>query len=60
MNGHSALDVAVKALGLKGEVITTPFTFVSTTHALVMNGLKPVFCDIKSTDYTIDEERLRR
>jgi dTDP-4-amino-4,6-dideoxygalactose transaminase len=58
VNGHSALDVAVKALGLKGEVITTPFTFVSTTHALVMNGLKPVFCDIKSTDYTIDEEKI--
>jgi dTDP-4-amino-4,6-dideoxygalactose transaminase len=58
VNGHSALDVAVKALGLKGEVITTPFTFASTTHALVMNGLKPVFCDIKLSDFTIDENKI--
>lgn len=55
VNGHMALDVAIKALNLTGEVITTPFTFVSTTHAIVMNGLKPVFADIKEEDYTIDE-----
>lgn len=58
VNGHLALDLAIKALRLKGEVITTPFTFVSTTHALTMNNLRPVFCDIKSTDYTIDEEKV--
>lgn len=58
VNGHMALDVAIKALQLKGEVITTPFTFASTTHALVMNGLKPVFCDIKKEDYTIDETKI--
>lgn len=58
VNGHMALDLAVKALCLKGEVITTPFTFASTTHALVMNGLTPVFCDIKSTDFTIDEKQI--
>ena len=46
-NGHLALEMAIQALGLTGEVITTPFTFVSTTHAIVRNGLKPVFCDIK-------------
>lgn len=57
-NGHLALDVAIKALGLKGEVITTPFTFASTTHALTMNGLRPVFCDIKAADYTIDETKI--
>lgn len=57
VNGHMALDIAIKALGLKGEVITTPYTFVSTTHALVMNGLTPVFCDIKD-DYTIDENKI--
>lgn len=56
VNGHLALDVAIKALNLKGEVITTPFTFASTTHAIVMNGLTPVFADIKLSDYTIDEE----
>ncbi len=57
-NGHLALDVAIKALELKGEIITTPFTFVSTTHAMAMNGLKPVFCDIKPDDFTIDESRI--
>ena len=42
----------------KLEVITTPFTFASTTHAIVRNGLIPVFCDIKEDDYTIDTEKL--
>lgn len=58
VNGHMALDVAIKALNLQGEVITTPYTFASTTHALVMNGLTPVFCDIKEDDYTIDEDKI--
>lgn len=57
VNGHMALDIAIKTLKLKGEVITTPYTFASTTHALVMNGLTPVFCDIKD-DYTIDEDKI--
>ena len=39
-------------------MITTPFTFVSTTHAIIRNGLKPVFCDIKPTDFTIDETKI--
>lgn len=61
VNGHMALEMAIHALGLKetgGEVITTPFTFVSTTHAITRNGLKPVFCDIKPDDYTIDPEKI--
>lgn len=61
VNGHMALEMAIHALGLRcdgGEVITTPFTFVSTTHAIVRNGLKPVFCDIKPDDYTIDPEKI--
>ncbi|KGP91398.1 aminotransferase [Pontibacillus chungwhensis BH030062] len=53
-NGHSALDIAIKALSLSGEVITTPFTFPSTTHAITSNGLKPVFCDIELTSLNID------
>lgn len=57
-NGHLALDCAIRSLDLKGEVITTPFTFVSTTHAISMNGLTPVFCDIKMSDYTIDEDKI--
>lgn len=58
-NGHLALDSAIKALDLRnGEAITTPFTYLSTSHALAMNGLKPVFCDIKESDCTIDEEKI--
>lgn len=57
-NGHLALECAIAALELEGEVITTPFTFASTTHAIVRNGLKPVFCDINSDDYTIDVNKL--
>lgn len=58
VNGHMALELALQAMHLKGEVITTPFTFASTTHAIVRNGLKPVFCDISSDDYTIDVEMI--
>lgn len=58
VNGHLALDIAIRSLGLTGEVITTPFTFVSTIHAIRMNGLTPVFCDIKMSDYTIDEKKI--
>lgn len=54
VNGHMALEMALQAFGLEGEVITTPFTFISTTHAITRNGLKPVFCDIKEDDFTID------
>ncbi|WP_127837082.1 DegT/DnrJ/EryC1/StrS family aminotransferase [Clostridium prolinivorans] len=57
-NGHLALDIAIKALKLEGEVITTPFTFASTTHAIVMNNLIPVFCDINMSDYTIDVHKI--
>ena len=57
-NGHLALEAALSVLGLQGEVITTPFSFASTTHALVRCGLKPVFCDIRPDDYTLDPERI--
>jgi len=57
-NGHLALENAIAAFNLTGEVITTPFTFASTTHAIVRNGLTPVFCDINSNDYTMDTENL--
>ena len=57
-NGHLALECIIAALDLRGEVITTPFTFASTTHAIVRNGLKPVFCDINPADYTIDVEKI--
>jgi dTDP-4-amino-4,6-dideoxygalactose transaminase len=57
-NGHLALECAIAALNLSGEVITTPFTFASTTHAIVRNGLEPVFCDINPDDYNIDTDKL--
>lgn len=58
VNGHMALELGLQALELTGEVITTPFTFASTTHAIVRNGLTPVFCDINEDDYTIDCRKL--
>jgi len=57
-NGHLALEYIIEAMNLKGEVITTPFTFVSTTHAIVRNGLEPVFCDINPIDYTMDVTKI--
>lgn len=58
VNGHQALEIALKGLGISGEVITTPFTFASTTHALTLNGIKPLFCDIKESDLTMDEMQI--
>lgn len=57
-NGHMALELSMQALNLQGEVITTPFTFASTTHAIVRNQLKPVFCDINPVDYTMDTDKI--
>ena len=66
VNGHLALEMAIQALGLKekgeqvggGEVITTPFTFVSTTHAISRNNLKPIFCDIRRDNYCINPDKI--
>lgn len=60
VNGHMALELAIQAFDFPegAEVITTPFTFISTTHAIVRNRLKPVFCDVKLTDGTIDESKI--
>ena len=60
VNGHMALELAIQSFGFPegSEVITTPFTFISTTHAIVRNRLKPVFCDVKLSDGTIDEEKI--
>lgn len=60
VNGHMALELAIQAMGFPegAEVITTPFTFISTTHAIVRNHLKPVFCDVKPEDGTIDETKI--
>ncbi|MCR4772072.1 MAG: DegT/DnrJ/EryC1/StrS family aminotransferase [Oscillospiraceae bacterium] len=63
-NGHVAMEVALQSLdlnsgmpeGVRGEVITTPYTHISTTEAIVRNGLEPVFVDVKEDNYTIDPE----
>lgn len=57
-NGHMALEMVIQAMGLSGEVITTPFTFASTTHAIVRNGLTPVFCDINPENFTMDVSKM--
>lgn len=57
-NGHMALELTMQAMNLQGEVITTPFTFASTTHAIVRNRLEPVFCDIEPDTYTIDVTKM--
>lgn len=55
-NGHQALYSILSVMNLKGEVITTPFTFASTTHSIVQCGLTPVFCDIDPITYTMNPE----
>src|SRR5699024_727242 len=57
-NGHLALEVAISGLFLPrgGEVITTPYTHVSTTHSIVRNGLVPVFVDVEPDTYTINPD----
>lgn len=59
-NGHLALEHVIAAMEFPqgGEVITTPFTFASTTHAITRNGLTPVFCDVRESDYTMDPEKI--
>jgi len=60
VNGHMALELTIQAMEFPegSEVITTPFTFISTTHAIVRNRLVPVFCDIRLDNYTIDETKI--
>ena len=57
-NGTTALTIAVQALRLQGEVITTPFTFPATTHSLTWNNITPVFCDVDDETLTLDVDQL--
>ena len=57
-NGHLALENVIEAFDLHGEIITTPFTFASTTHAIVRNGCTPVFCDIDPVTFTMDPGKI--
>lgn len=60
-NGHLALEIALQAYGFPpgSEVITTPYTHISTTHAIVRSGLIPVFTDIEPVHYTLNPDRMR-
>ena len=57
-NGTIALQLAIKALGLKGEIITTPFSYVATTSSIVWEGCRPVFVDIDSETFNIDPNKI--
>lgn len=57
-NATIAIEIATRALGLKGEVIIPSFTFIATAHALQWQEITPVFCDIRESDFTIDPERI--
>lgn len=57
-NGTLPLITALQAMRITGEVITTPFSFVATTHALWWNGIKPVFVDIDPVTYNLDPEKI--
>lgn len=57
-NGTLALITALQTMNITGEVITTPFSFVATTHSLWWNGIKPVFVDIDEKDFNIDPDKI--
>jgi len=59
-NGTLALLIALKALNLKGEVITTPFSYIATSQAIYWNNLKPVFVDINETDLNINVSEIEK
>jgi len=59
-NATVALEIAIRALGLTGEVIVPSFTFVATAHALQWQEITPVFCDIDPRTHTIDAAQLER
>ena len=57
-NGTIALQIAIKAFNLKGNIITTPFSYVATTNSILWENCKPVFADIQNTDFNIDPEKI--
>ena len=57
-NGTSALQIAYKVLGIKGQAITTPFSFVATTSSLVWEGIEPVFADIDPDTFCMDPSKI--
>ena len=59
-NGTVALEIAYRTLGLKGFVITTPFSFVATTSSLVTNQLSPIFADIEKNTFNINPKKIEK
>lgn len=57
-NGTIAIQLAIKALGISGEVITTPFSYVATTNSILWEGCTPVFCDISESTFCIDADKI--
>ena len=57
-NGHISLELAIKSLDLSGEIITTPFTFASTTQSIINNGLTPVYADVDEEFYNLNPENI--
>nr|WP_317241722.1 aminotransferase class I/II-fold pyridoxal phosphate-dependent enzyme [Hymenobacter sp. 5414T-23] len=57
-NGTIALQIAIKALGLTGEIITTPFSYVATTTAILWENCEPVFVDIENRTFCIDADKI--
>lgn len=57
-NGTIAIQLAIKALNITGEVITTPFSYVATTNSLLWEGCMPVFCDISDKTFCIDADKI--
>lgn len=59
-NGTIALQIAIKALKIKGEIITTPFSYVATTSSIVWENCTPVFADIQNSTFNIDPKSIER
>ncbi len=59
-NGTIALEIAIRALGMKGEVIVPSFTFIATAHALQWQGITPIFCDIDPGTHTLDPGKVEQ
>lgn len=59
-NGTSAIQMSLESLKVKGDVITTPFTFAATTNALMLEGLNPIFADIDPETFNIDPDDVER
>jgi dTDP-4-amino-4,6-dideoxygalactose transaminase len=57
-NGTLAIVTALQALRITGEVITTPYSFVATSHSLLWNGIKPVFVDVSPETYNLDPDKI--